>query len=84
MEENERLAVLMENAEQDVHHVTDLLDKSDKERKRLSERNAQLTINGIKFFITYFLDTEILFSLGCEDWGFLFFLSVRDASTQQV
>lgn len=45
MEENERLAVLMENAEQDVHHVTDLLDKSDKERKRLSERNAQLTIN---------------------------------------
>ena len=54
MEENERLAVLMENAEQDVHHVTDLLDKSDKERKRLSERNAQLTINGIKFFYNLF------------------------------
>ena len=54
MEENERLAVLMENAEQDVHHVTDLLDKSEKERKRLSERNAQLTINGIKFFYNLF------------------------------
>lgn len=45
MEENERLAVLVENAEQDVRHVTDLLDKSDKERKRLSDRNAQLAIN---------------------------------------
>lgn len=47
MEENERLAALMENAEHDVRHVTELLDKSDKEKKRLSERNAQLTINGM-------------------------------------
>ena len=47
MEDNERLAVLVENVEQDVGHVTQLLDKSDKEKKRLSERNAQLTINGI-------------------------------------
>ena len=47
MEENERLAVLMDNAEHDVRHVTDLLDRSDKEKKRLSDRNAQLTINGM-------------------------------------
>ncbi|XP_020629879.1 centrosomal protein of 135 kDa-like isoform X1 [Orbicella faveolata] len=45
MEENERLAVLVDNAEHDVRHVTELLDKSDKERKRLSDRNAQLTMN---------------------------------------
>ncbi|XP_078355949.1 centrosomal protein of 135 kDa-like, partial [Oculina patagonica] len=45
MEENERLAVITDNAEHDVRHVTELLDKSDKERKRLSDRNAQLTIN---------------------------------------
>lgn len=51
MEENERLAVFAENAEQDVRHVTDLMDKSDKERKRLSDRNAQLTINGRKYLI---------------------------------
>ena len=49
MEENERLAVLMENAEHDVRHVTELLAKSDKEKKRLSERNAQLTINGMNY-----------------------------------
>jgi len=47
MEENERLAVLVDNAEHDVRHVTELLDKSDKERKRLSDRNAQLTMNGM-------------------------------------
>ena len=47
MEENERLAVLVDNAEHDVRHVTDLLDRSDKEKKRLSDRNAQLTINGM-------------------------------------
>ena len=47
MEENERIAVLVDHAELDVRHVTELLDKSDKERKRLSERNAQLTINGM-------------------------------------
>ena len=46
MEDNERLAVLIDNAEQDVKHVAELLDKSDKERKRLSDKNAQLTING--------------------------------------
>lgn len=45
MEENERLAVLVDNAEHDVRHVTELLDKSDKERKRISDRNAQLTVN---------------------------------------
>lgn len=45
MEENERLAVLVDDAEHDVRHVTELLDKSDKERKRLSDRNAQLTMN---------------------------------------
>ncbi len=47
MEENERLAVITDNAEHDVKHVTELLDKSDKERRRLSDRNAQLTINGM-------------------------------------
>ena len=49
MEENERLAVLVDDAEHDVRHVTELLDKSDKERKRLSDRNAQLTMNGMTF-----------------------------------
>ena len=47
MEENERLAVLVDNAEHDVKHVAELLDKSDVEKKRLSERNAQLTVNGM-------------------------------------
>lgn len=47
MDENERLAAITDNAEHDVRHVTELLDKSDKERKRLSDRNAQLTINGM-------------------------------------
>ena len=47
MEENERLAVLVDNAEHDVKHVAELLDKSDIEKKRLSERNAQLTVNGM-------------------------------------
>ena len=83
MEENERLAVLMENAEQDVHHVTDLLDKSDKERKRLSERNAQLTINGIKYIYDLFLDLKFS-SVWAVKPGDIFILSVRDASTQQV
>ena len=46
MEENERLAALVDSAEHDVRYVTDLLDRSDKEKKRLSDRNAQLTING--------------------------------------
>ena len=46
MEDNERLAARVENAERDVKHVTDLLDKSDKDRRRLSEKNAQLTITG--------------------------------------
>ena len=46
MEENERLAVLVDNANEDVRHVTELLDKTDKEKKRLSEKNAQLTVNG--------------------------------------
>ena len=50
MEENERLAVLVDNAEHDVRHVTELLDKSDKERKRISDRNAQLTVNGMQGF----------------------------------
>ena len=54
MEENERLAVLVDNAEHDVRHVTELLDKSDKERKRLSDRNAQLTMNGMTFVFFYF------------------------------
>ncbi|KAM7443892.1 hypothetical protein ABFA07_007461 [Porites harrisoni] len=45
MEENERLAVLVDNANEDVRHVTELLDKTDKEKKRLSEKNAQLTVN---------------------------------------
>lgn len=49
MEENERLAVLVDDAEHDVRHVSELLDKSDKERKRLSDRNAQLTMNGMTF-----------------------------------
>lgn len=52
MEENERLAVLADNADHDVRHVTELLDKSDKEKKRLSERNVQLTINGMSQPIT--------------------------------
>ena len=47
MEENERLAVLVDNANEDVRHVTELLDKTDKEKKRLSEKNAQLTVNGM-------------------------------------
>ena len=47
MEENERLVVLADNADHDLRHVTELLDKSDKEKKRLSERNAQLTVNGM-------------------------------------
>lgn len=47
MEENERLAVLVDNAEHEVRHVAELLDKSDVEKKRLSERNAQLTVNGM-------------------------------------
>lgn len=47
IEDNERLAALVDNAELDVRHVTELLDKSDKERKRLSDRNAQLTVNGM-------------------------------------
>lgn len=38
---------MVDNAEHDVRHVTELLDKSDKERKRLSDRNAQLTVNGM-------------------------------------
>ena len=46
MEDNERLAVLVENAEQDVKLVTELLDKSEKERKRLADKNAVLTVNG--------------------------------------
>ena len=46
MEENERLAMLVDNANEDVRHVTELLDKTDKEKKRLSEKNAQLTVNG--------------------------------------
>jgi len=50
MEENERIAGLVEHAELDVRHVTELLDKSDKERKRLSDRNAQLTITGMTPF----------------------------------
>lgn len=53
MEENERLAVLVDNAEHDVRHVTELLDKSDKERKRLSDRNAQLTMNGMTFVFSF-------------------------------
>lgn len=55
MEENERLAVLVDNAEHDVRHVTELLDKSDKERKRLSDRNAQLTMNGMTFVFFLFV-----------------------------
>ena len=47
MEDNERLATLVENAERDVKLVTELLDKSEKERKRLSEKNALLTMNGM-------------------------------------
>lgn len=54
MEENERIAGLVEHAELDVRHVTDLLDKSDKERKRLSDRNAQLTITGMTFVFSCF------------------------------
>lgn len=53
MEENERLAVITDNVEQDVRHVKELLDKSDKERKRLSDRNAQLTVNGMKCVLLY-------------------------------
>ena len=49
MEENERLAVLVDNANEDVRHVTELLDKTDKEKKRLSEKNAQLTVNGMSY-----------------------------------
>ena len=47
MEDNEQLATLVENAERDVKLVTELLDKSEKERKRLSEKNALLTMNGM-------------------------------------
>lgn len=55
MEENEGLAVLVDDAEHDVRHVTELLDKSDKERKRLSDRNAQLTMNGMTSVFFYLL-----------------------------
>lgn len=58
MEENERLAVLVDNAEHDVRHVTELLDKSDKERKRLSDRNAQLTMNGMTCFLLFCFGEE--------------------------
>ena len=53
MEENERLAVLVDNANEDVRHVTELLDKTDKEKKRLSEKNAQLTVNGMNHLLCY-------------------------------
>ena len=53
MEENERLAVLVDNANEDVRHVTELLDKTDKEKKRLSEKNAQLTVNGMSHLLCY-------------------------------
>ena len=46
IEENERLAVLVEKVEKDARNAAELLDKSERERKRLSEKNAQLTING--------------------------------------
>lgn len=47
MEENEQLAALVEKVEKDKRSATDLLEKSERERKRISEKNAQLTINGM-------------------------------------
>jgi hypothetical protein len=38
--------MLVEKVEHDTRSATELLDKSEKERKRISEKNAQLTING--------------------------------------
>lgn len=62
MEENERLAVLVDNAEHEVRHVAELLDKSDVEKKRLSERNAQLTVNGMNTVFQNSLSLAAIFN----------------------
>ncbi|XP_048589122.1 centrosomal protein of 135 kDa-like isoform X2 [Nematostella vectensis] len=45
IEDNEGLAALVNKSNADTRSAAELLDKSEKERKRLSEKNAQLTIN---------------------------------------
>jgi len=69
MEENEQLAALVEKVEKDKRSATELLDKSERERKRISEKNAQLTINGMKENITVYYH---FFNLDCS---FIYFYS---------
>ena len=63
MEDNERLAMLIEKVEKDKQSATDLLEKSEKERKRISEKNAQLTINGnifLPFTMSYLVICTVI------------------------
>ena len=46
IDESERLTALLSTAKEDVVKVSELLERTDKEKRRLQEKNAKLTITG--------------------------------------
>ena len=46
LKENENLHLAIKDTKQDPQHMLELLERSDKERKRLAEKNAKLTVTG--------------------------------------
>ena len=51
LQENENLQLAIKDTKQDTQHMLELLERSDKERKRLAEKNAKLTVTG-RLFMT--------------------------------
>ena len=46
IDESERISALLSAAKEDVVKVSELLERTDKEKRRLQEKNAKLTITG--------------------------------------
>ncbi len=46
IDESERLTNGLSNAQEDIGRISILLEKTDKEKRRLQEKNAKLTITG--------------------------------------
>ena len=46
IDESEKLTSLLTASKEDIKNVSELLERTDKEKRRLQEKNAKLTITG--------------------------------------